>query len=510
MALPPLSNAISDERFSVSTLSDQQVTQLFLATARGEDALVGSLLAQTDDLSQKPLQDALCQAAKAGHASIVELMLQKGVNPRPGKASAASSDSSCDALTAMGCAIENRQSAVIKVLLQNGVNIEEISPEEWEPEGALDLFFFNHATLGYNPAVLQLLLVNGAKVHSLQQETIFAISLYASAEELSLLLAAGFDPRSAYSPGVQVLDLAVMQAERAHVFREKDDSIEKVRLLLEKKEVQDLSDDACQQNYLHKVSVPELIQRFGASGVDVKAQALFDKECSQTFTPIEAAHTAEVVDLICSFGENRENAPFLQGTQAHLRALERMHVVSELTLTPFNDQGALFLVQAAECRDIAAFVALIGAGVDVNRANVSGWTCLHTLFSVLGQNRVNRKSDADDLLLIASNAEIRFINILIQHGAFPLKDGAGQTPLMCLSLLPRSKAFNSKIINIYIDFEAAYYHLDPEEYRKKFFKLRDKGIFLEEKCINKPFSAPVQKVFNRFWASFETHSEFDP
>ena len=70
------------------------------------------------------------------------------------------------------------------------------------------------------------------------------------------------------------------------------------------------------------------------------------------------------------------------------------------------------------------------------------------------------------------------INILIKHGAAPLKDKAGRTPLMCLGFSPFNTGYNCQIIELYIDFEAAFYHLDPKEYREKFFKLREGGFLL--------------------------------
>ena len=70
--------------------------------------------------------------------------------------------------------------------------------------------------------------------------------------------------------------------------------------------------------------------------------------------------------------------------------------------------------------------------------------------------------------------------------------------------------FNNKVIDAYIGYEAAYYKLDPKEYREKFFKLRSGGFSSVDTFFGGSVAAPIGSVFEQFWKSFEDHSEFNP
>ena len=98
----------------------------------------------------------------------------------------------------------------------------------------------------------------------------------------------GNDPVS-YNAGVNLLDLAVIQAERANIFKEHPDSIKKVSLLLKKGANALSCNNFCGQNYLHQVSHPLLIRMFAEAGVDVKARKLLLKHWKDHFRPIDAA-----------------------------------------------------------------------------------------------------------------------------------------------------------------------------------------------------------------------------
>ena len=40
-------------------------------------------------------------------------------------------------------------------------------------------------------------------------------------------------------------------------------------------------------------------------------------------------HTSDAVEVLCSFGEERENSPLLKGTQAHQQALLRVALIQQ-------------------------------------------------------------------------------------------------------------------------------------------------------------------------------------
>ena len=63
-------------------------------------------------------------------------------------------------------------------------------------------------------------------------------------------------------------------------------------------------------------------------------------------------------------------------------------------------------MKAAKQHDIAAFVALLGEGVDVNQKKEgSEWTILHRLFSEIDHGSVNYEYNYTS---IAENFEVRF------------------------------------------------------------------------------------------------------
>ncbi len=500
-------------------IPDDQLSPLLLAARQGDCEKMGVLLGQMESLDQLPVQDALAIAAMMGHEQVVDLMVQRGAMPNPPRKFDVFMDSWQVRLTAMGHAIEKRHSGVVDVLLKHGAKIEDTARKQGIDGSALDLFFSQHKSAGNNPAFLKILLNAGAVVHSLTSSTIFNIAVYGNSEELELLVDAGLDPKSVhlqesrpelkgkdavfYSPEVNLLDLTVMQAERANIFAEDLDSIKKVSLLIKKGADPQARNCFCDKNYLHHASNPSLIQLFGESGVDVRAKALLGKFWKIQISPIEYAHTDEAVNLLCSFGEERENSPFLKETQAHSNALSR------IGFKQIDEKGEIPFIKAYEQHDVAAFVALLGEGVDVNQRRETGahWTSLHHLFSEISSGSVSKEYDY--ISIASKNLEHRLINMLIQHGALPLKDAIGRTPLMCLSFHPFNTAYTRQITEIYIDFEAAYYGLNKEEYREKFFKLRSGGYVSHETLLGS-HTVPIKSVFDNFWASFTTHEPFNP
>ena len=500
----------------IGSVQESRLSPLMLAAKHGDCEKMSALLKQASDLNHPSIQDAFCLAAMKGHEKIIELMIKSGVNPNPVKSFDIFQDAFVERLTAMGHAVENRRGSVIEVLLKYGIKIEDVSREEKGSVNALSLFFSQHPLKGNNPDILRLLISKKADIHSLRHDTVFKIAVYANIDELDLLIEAGLDPKLIYrdksdsdSKGedalsINLLDLTVMRAGRANIFKEDIDSIRKVALLLKR----GAKPSSC-KGYCSQVSLPSLIKLFGESGLDLKAKTPFERIWKQGVSPIESAHTSEAVELLCSFGEDKEKSPFLKGTKAHKDALIRVGFNPEKGLNQLDDEGELLFIKAFTQRYIAAFVALIGEGLAVNQKKETGasYTTLHKLFSNINDGSINEEYD---YISIAENIEIRFINILIKHGAAPLKDAFGRTPLMCLTFKPFNTVYNHEIIDMYINFEAAYFKLDPEEYREKFFKLRDGGFSTEVSFSAGVVSVPIKSVFDKFWASFETHSEFNP
>lgn len=474
---------------SIHKIDDGHLSDMLLAAKKGDSSAMGIFLDQIENLNQPVVQDALCFAAISGQAETVDLMIQRGVNPVTPRKYDTFRDVWIERLTAMGVSIENRQGSVIDVLLKHDVNVDDTLRETKYPQrdGALDLFFSKHPYEGPNPDLLRQILHAGAKIHSLDYKTIFRIAVYSSTEELSLLIDAGFDPKTIfikelrpnlkgkdsvwYTPEVSLLDLAVMQAERANFFNRNQDSIDKVILLLAKGADSASRRNYCDQTYLHQVSEPQLMRIFCQAGVSPTAPALFHKFSKIPVSPMDIAHSEDTVQVLCAAGGDIVNSSFTKGTPTQQEALKRIGFDPEKGIDQLDPKGELFLTKAANDRDVSAFVALIGEGVDVNQVKPTKprWTVLHQLFdNVYGAS----VSDEYDYMAVAEVYELKLINILIKHGAFPLRDTFGRTPLMCLKFNLSNNGFTKNVIDAYINYEADYYKLDPKEYKEKFFKLR--------------------------------------
>ena len=162
-------SSLHDLKFNftpINQIADIEFSPLMLAAKLGDCGKMELLLNQIENVNQTSIQDAFCLAAMSGHEKLIVLMIRKGVDPNFSKREYSFRDYWQEGLTPMGHAIYNRQGAVIAALLKNGAKIEDVSRIERDSDSALDLFFSKHSGEN-NPAMLQLILAAGAKVHSL-------------------------------------------------------------------------------------------------------------------------------------------------------------------------------------------------------------------------------------------------------------------------------------------------------------------------------------------------------
>lgn len=418
--------------------------------------------------------------------------------------------------TPLGCALIKRDLCAVKSLLTEGEKLDHISLRIYLSESSLDLYFYFTFHVP-NLELLKLLLNSGAPIHSLKRETVYKIAVCASCEELDLLLKAGLDPNYLYkaermpregikqsyyyTPEINLLDLAVASAIKKNLVQDDLDSYKKVALLLDQSADPHKCNNHCEQNFFHRASDPELIKLFADKGVNIDAKAFpvnyhWEKE---KCCPIELAYTDEMVDTLCLFRADRSLSPYLKDTEAHKAAIGRIGSYN------INVEG---LVKAHEQLDIQAFIALLGEDVDVNQRlkKKNEWTCLHKLFSKINRGSVCLGSD---YINSTYQLEIQLINMLIKHGAQPLKDAYGRTPLMCL--FPHAPGnFFHHVVKMYSDFEALYYGLDPNEYQNKIFKLRGEEYERSEIWFKSKVPQDICSLYDQFWKSFADKTEFIP
>lgn len=501
-----------------------------IAATDGKIDDIRTLLNPITHINTPEFYDIFCCAAINGHSNIIELMIAKGLKPNFKDLEGVTDSEQREGLSAMGYAILHRHTAVIATLCNSGVNIDEVAREKHNDnttlDGALTVYctsLFHYKSLEKKEnhiETLQLILSKQPKMHTLQKKTLWIIGIDASCKELHMLLNAGLDPNSICQnekgiefkgidndfnkPAISLLDVAVMQAEISNRFEKHADSINKVKELISRGANVLSINNTCGQTYLHQTSNPTLICQFVLSGLDVTTKAKIVYDQSFEFTPLDLAHTEESIDAFTSLDINITRFPYIKGTTAHINALARLKFK-----TDDQSNSLYYLIKAYNAHDIGAFIALIGAGVDLNQCEcTSKWTCMHELFSSI----FNPSSDSTDNYksIAFDDFHLRLINILIKNGALPLKDNMGRTPLMCLSQSSACHAYILQIINLYIDFEADYYKLNREEYRLKFKKLRLSLSPSEKYVSDKEIPALHQRNIEDFWNSFENNAKFKP
>ncbi|MBA2727824.1 MAG: hypothetical protein H0U49_06605 [Parachlamydiaceae bacterium] len=420
-------------------------------------------------------------------------------------------------LTPLGLTIAKRHIFPLTHLLQKGESIDHVSIDETRLT-ALDIFFKDHREKGSHTELLKVIL-NQKPSLNLERITLFYIAVYSSPEELQLLLEYGLKAKSLWvekkgnffkGPEINLLDFAVIQAERDSLFGSNQEAIKKVELLLKFGADATKCNHVCNQNYLHRVTDYNLRHLLCHAGVDVKASERAHKYIKKDvkICPMDLALDIESIDLYCSFGESRDNSPFLKETSAHLSALKRIGYDFQKGPNQFSSEGIPLIIKAVKESDYSAIAALLGEGADVNMRSQKGsrWTALHWLFSKFGQQ--SSSSEPNEYLELSNNEDLRLINIMIKKGALPLKDDLGRTPLMCLTFHVFWDKCQSKILDDYIGFEAKYFGINPHEYRSKFTTLRESG-FKSVETLFDTVSVPVVAVFDQFWNSFKEHKAFD-
>ena len=197
---------------------------------------------------------------------MVSLLLLRGVNPCPLADFDVFKYAWEERLTPMGHAIEKKSIGVVEILLEHGVEIDSVSRQKRDrDDSALSLFFDNHEQSGSNSSLLKLLLEHGARVDGLKRRTIFAIGVYANVEELRLLASFGFDLQSCYNDETSILDLAMMQEQKANLFHLDEPSREKVLFLLKyqtdkSRYTFDSNGEYISPYSLRKITLPESVQ----------------------------------------------------------------------------------------------------------------------------------------------------------------------------------------------------------------------------------------------------------
>jgi len=447
-------------------------------------------------LDKETLEDGISFACIFNKPRMAVFLIDKGVKIGVKICKPLCSMTLIESYTPMGYAIYFDQKTIIDKLIEKGINIDDTA--YYAPnKGALNVYFNYHYKS--NPDLLKFLLEKGAKVGGTREDRslylkqqklelnppsfpeigytqLFKIGTTATSKELKLLLDYKLDPNITIINDqrnnriVNLLDLVIINAENKNLFDTNDDSILKVRILIEYG-ANIYKKNSRGQNYLHLTTIPIIVETLCRRGVDVNQLAVFGKNCNDSIRPLDIAVTNSVIDILKKYGAK---------------------------YSPYEIKNEALLENA----NIKQFVRQILTNKKcMIKVDENGQNILHKLFAKFSEDTVD---EVNDIITISESTILRKINILIKCGAIPIKDINGCTPLMCMTFNPLSGLVN-QVIRKYCPFEADYYGFDRKTFQERIFVLRNKGFKSKELFSIK---VPIVQVIEQFWQSFRDNMEF--
>ena len=545
----------------IELIPDEKLSEHF-RYAKNNDANGINILIKQNTISSAVLYDTLFVAIICNSHDITEIILDQKIDFNENSlVYDMFHNTSVEKFTLMGLSIHFRRTAVIKLLLKYGYNIDfcfkntNHKLEYRTGLGAVSTFLENKhcdstsdntellsvilaprawaPSAGAPRAGAQNLVINTNKIN------IFNLAIWTSYAEFELLMNAGIDVNtiykkeygnklkkdgfSYYSPEVNILDLVIMKAEINSIYPDKNmETIKKFELLLSKNTDTNYSHNRKNCGFLHILTIPKMMEIFIQNNLNKNVQMDLNQSMEyeeksaynklmteQHYTPIEIAHNMETINLLVNLGADKEMASYLPHSQRAIKNFERIGF-DTVTKNHLNGKGILFLLDTFNYSDLSSLLSLIGAGIDINKSGTSDgkWTIMHHLFADIFCGHV---SDELDFIDMAKRKNLKWINILIKHGAVPLKDKVGRTPLMCVGF--NDTIYANMIIKQYAKYEADYHGVNEKIYLERLLKLRNGGYKSQSTLcgLGPSVAVPMQNIFDQFWNSFaDGNINFNP
>lgn len=451
-------------------------------------------------LNDKNGKKALYYAAKYDSAAVAEALISCGISPTEYYEFGGGYP---ERSTFLGIAAEHGSEHVIELLLNRGVNVDDhtrVTSYQKDCTPLRQAILHSGSDSKPNPQIVKMLLSHGADVNNINPRGLTCLASSGDPDELELLLQAGLSP-NVIAEGKSLLDRCISRGNAKLA----------ITLINYGADISYVNENG--QTYLHRTRdsmlTKTLIAAFIEQGLDVNVADINGR------TPVECCSDSESIEIMLAAGADLSKLSVHDYPVYSSIILTKQLIDAKLAnFSSLDNEGktplrkVVSLACTDNCLAVLEYILENASDVAINRAGpFGGWTALHEAFAQ-NQGFVNIDNVAMEDKYVAESNYTKAIDLLIKYGAKPIKDNSGRTPLMCLTFSGFSRGYNSRVIERFYRFEADYYGVDPEIYKKELLKLRSNGF----KQVVTPgslgyfgctTSVPKSNVFDEFWKNIE-------
>ncbi|TAL65236.1 MAG: hypothetical protein EPN84_01835 [Legionella sp.] len=306
-----------------------------------------------------------------------------------------------------------------------------------------------------NTRLIEVLLTHRANFKKINDAGFICLALSGFAEELEILLRHGLDPNLVVN-GIKFIDICLKYSNRHHMA---------VPFVAHGADISSIDEQG--QSYLHKSCNLELSKALVGRGVVIE----LTDNCGRT--AIEGAATG-IAEFLARSGASIERLDsshsYVFSSPLLIQMLLKKNLVN---FTVHDAQGFTLLGRLVTGKYFETMKVIMNSGVsfDINQvAYVREKTVLHLAFEKCVLDFLDPHPTHDNLYT-------QMIDLLISHGAKPLKDREGKTPLMGWVGHLNDGTFNPELVRKFCSFEANYYGVSPEVYERELMILDKTGFY---------------------------------
>jgi len=488
-------------------------------------------------------------AIQCGATDIVKFFLEKGVNPNtPTKQN--SWNNWEENMSTLSLAVYRKHISVVELLLNYGVHPDcDVAPLR-TALGHSIIHIGDETRKKGNKSMIELLLKHGAQVSLISQTKSgqtalsMACSNAGNPEDIELLIKAGLDPNIIIEETKgSLIDTAiknssdVLTSKIAMILINNGASVKNIKIShdnIEYAHYEQYDKRSCGGNYLHYAKSCELIDRLVQEGLEVDMKDNTDKtplfyvrndpDLVETFLK----HGADSSSLnLFDEGVIRSSITFSKILQLKpdVNVIDKetgftvLRIIAQNVHRSCGGYKEALDVLLSRKDELGLDINLVPSVSDTGEGGGGGgsWTALHGVFAELCDfGHTLMSEEHDKKILEGKNQHVEAAKLLIKHGALPLKDSQGRTPLMVLTKNNMSVGFCQRVRFHFHKFEADYYKCDPVVYLERLEKLINKGyesvpcILSSMMGIDMSYSQPKKTEIDLFWEKVSSSSSSSP